>query len=581
MKTKGNSRVGKALWVFTIAGIGCWMAGAAAAEELARLRNLEAGATASEGFRLSTVGEVRIEAVMPAKSIRFGEAAAAWILDAETRQPVWVLRQEDADDTSRNRFEVTEDITLQAGRYEIWVATVAERNWDNPNSDSWVDQAARWMFGLEAHEKAVEVIDVRLTGPGESLSAVERERWAEERRASRVVDFTGVEDKQHRRRGLEVSEPVTLRLQAIGEVTDRGLYDFGWVADADSGEVYWMLDRAASRQGGGADKNRRFDGSVDLPAGRYIAAFVSDDSHATDAWNAPPPWDPTGWGLVLAADSPEDRAKITEFDPASLFEERTLARLPGDATSETRDLSFVLSRGASLRVQAVGEGVSGQMYDYGWMIDQVTGERVWEQRFETTVAAGGAAKNRRSDEVLALPAGRYTAYFTTDGSHSMGSWNAGPPPNPERWGLTLLAPDEGFDRGVFRRQRQVEGGEGVVAQIQRVGSRAHSSKDFALEQETRLHLVVIGEGRSGRMYDYAWIETRPAGERVWEMDYDDTEPAGGASKNRMFRGSVTLPVGRYTVHYKTDGSHAFGDWNQAPPSRPDAWGVLMTVGGSG
>ena len=36
-----------------------------------------------------------------------------------------------------------------------------------------------------------------------------------------------------------------------------------------------------------------------LPAGRYAAFYGTDDSHDPSAWNAPPPHDPDGWGLLV------------------------------------------------------------------------------------------------------------------------------------------------------------------------------------------------------------------------------------------------------------------------------------------
>ena len=67
---------------------------------------------------------------------------------------------------------------------------------------------------------------------------------------------------------------------------------------------------------------------------------------------------------------------------------------------------------------------------------------------------------------------------------------------------------------------------------------------------------------------------RPGG-RVWEMTYGATDNAGGASKNRRFDGTITLPAGDYVLRYQTDGSHAFGSWNADPPDEPEMWGITI------
>jgi hypothetical protein len=83
----------------------------------------------------------------------------------------------------------------------------------------------------------------------------------------------------------------------------------------------------------------------------------------------------------------------------------------------------------------------------------------------------------------------------------------------------------------------------------------------------------LGEG-TGIMVDYATIEGHN-GREVWRMSYGDTEPAGGASKNRRVDRTVTLEPGSYTVRFVTDSSHGWGDWNAAPPDDPLAYGVTV------
>ena len=85
-------------------------------------------------------------------------------------------------------------------------------------------------------------------------------------------------------------------------------------------------------------------------------------------------------------------------------------------------------------------------------------------------------------------------------------------------------------------------------------------------------------GRAGVVpssaYDWAWIEDAE-GNTAWEMTRGNTRWAGGSQKNRLFDGTVSLPAGTYTAYYETDGSHAYGAWDQPPPNDPEAWGVTI------
>ena len=57
--------------------------------------------------------------------------------------------------------------------------------------------------------------------------------------------------------------------------------------------------------------------------------------------------------------------------------------------------------------------------------------------YDPTRDAGGADKNRMTDEEIRLEPGSYEVVYVSDGSHSAKGWNAGPPRDPINWGVTL------------------------------------------------------------------------------------------------------------------------------------------------
>lgn len=121
----------------------------------------------------------------------------------------------------------------------------------------------------------------------------------------------------------------------------------------------------------------------------------------------------------------------------------------------------------------------------------------------------------------------------------------------------------------------------ALAQIIRVGSDERRRQHFTLSKMSDIHIYALGEGESGEMVDYAWIEDADSRRVVWKMTYRLTEHAGGAGKNRVFDGTISLPPGEYIVFYETDGSHAFDDWNDDPPDDPANWGVTITLAKEG
>ena len=60
-----------------------------------------------------------------------------------------------------------------------------------------------------------------------------------------------------------------------------------------------------------------------------------------------------------------------------------------------------------------------------------------------------------------------------------------------------------------------------------VGNSVTRKQGFTLTRAMDVRIYALGEGRNGRMYDYGWITSAGSRAHVWDMRYDDTEPAGG------------------------------------------------------
>ena len=73
--------------------------------------------------------------------------------------------------------------------------------------------------------------------------------------------------------------------------------------------------------------------------------------------------------------------------------------------------------------------------------------------------------------------------------------------------------------------------------------------------------------------DYGWIEDKN-GNKVWEMNAKYSKHFGGALKNQFIDTVVQLNKGSYTLHYLSDESHAYSNWNDEPPSFP-FYGIVL------
>lgn len=528
-------------------------------DALVDLRDVPPYEVSSAGFMLPAEQTLEVEAVGARRDDFW--AGNAWILDALTREVVWELGSSPTSRHMSGMASFEGSVRLPAGQYVVHYAMFARPG----DIRSWVTRALG-ALGL------ADDFRITIRGAGEPLSDSEIATARGAFAANAFVSFSGLPDDSREEIGFRVAEPTEVEVYAIGEVSEGEAHDYGWLMNTETGEVLWKLGADDSQPAGGAAKNRMARAVLNLDPGSYAAFAVTDGSHDASDWNAPPPYDPDYWGLTIRALGEAGEVEVYPYRPAPL--ENAFVSLTGLGDNAAVSEGFSLTRPLAIRVHALGEGMGGAMYDYGWILDGDTHQPVWTMDYQNTEPAGGAAKNRLTDEVVTLDPGNYVVYYVTDGSHSREEWNDTPPFDQDRWGITLLPAG---DRPVGNTVRRYDptADDRIIAGMVGIGDDESRSETFTLRRETDVRIYALGEGSAGDMYDYAWIEQDGSGRVVWRMEYRNTEHAGGASKNRVFDGRVTLPAGAYVVRYQSDGSHSFEGWNAAAPYDPFSYGVTI------
>ena len=125
------------------------------------------------------------------------------------------------------------------------------------------------------------------------------------------------------------------------------------------------------------------------------------------------------------------------------------------------------------------------------------------------------------------------------------------------------------------RQKFKSGKDNLL--IDKVGDFKNLTKEFKILKPR--HYVAISSGEctfpDSLMYDYGWITTNQ-GEPVWtSVHNEETYYLGGASKNRIKIDVIELRPGQYKLHYKTDDSHSYNNWNADPPLFINFWGIHL------
>ena len=387
------------------------------------LRGDRAEAFLQSGFVLDRATEVELYAVGEARDN--AEFDTGWLIDADTHATVWKMTWPDSSPAGGAPKNRTARVTrsLPAGRYAAFYATDDSHDaheWNAPpphDPDAW---------GL-----VVRVVDPAARGAARNIA------YTHVPASATIVALTGVADDETLSRGFTLTRPMDVRIYAIGEGRDGRMFDYGWITSGDTRQKVWEMRYADTDHAGGDPKNRMVDRTVHLDKGSYIVHFVTDESHSAAGWNAASPFDGRHWGItLLAASGTLERGAVDAY--AERNDDNVIAQIAAVRNNDAPRKRFVLERQTEVRVYALGESSGGQMADYGWIEDARTGRRVWEMTSRTSQPAGGAAKNRKFDGIITLPAGEYTLRYEADDSHAFGSWNAAPPDDPEMWGITLF-----------------------------------------------------------------------------------------------------------------------------------------------
>ncbi len=503
-----------------------------------------------------------------------------WILNAKTRKVEWHLFDEfkgyDHFREKDGMYDFSLDVPLEAGDYELYfVGAHDNRNWGGEWSLNTFEELLDEIFDSRDRSKFQRSMqeDLFIKVSSNGLREADVDDFFRNAVRDSKVYFGRAKNEETFEQGFNLTNETRVRVYAIGEGRKDDTFDFGIIMNAVTRERVFEMNYRNTSFAGGADKNLKVDRVITLPKGSYLASYSTDDSHSYQRWNALPPDDPQFWGITLTPESAQDAENFAPYDPPKFV--TPVIELTKVRNDKMESIGFTLSKDMDLRILCLGEGDYDEMHDYGWIVDANTRKTVWKMNGYRTDHAGGASKNRKFEGVVSLDKGDYIAYYVTDGSHAYGSWNSSRPAEEERWGLTLWATNSEDMNAIIDFNPNEYVAKNLIAEIVMVGDDAYEKKSFELDQPTEVTVIAVGEGEDRRMFDYGWIKNMDTCKIVWEMDYYDTDHAGGARKNRMAVEKLTLPKGEYRIYYESDGSHSFRHWNADPPHDPNAWGIKV------
>lgn len=421
-------------------------------------------------------------------------------------------------------------------------------------------------------------------------------------------------------KAIEVARATTIHIDVVGagdENQDR-MWAYAWIVPSGKLDPVWVMEWDRTEEFGSEEWLRRYDSNLELEPGRYEIYYYAGLVKSFGGFVIDFDWDKLKESIkklkknetkfeqelqALARELGKDMSssvvvsmnkaaekqlkeyyleiegdnaaiRISTCDYSSKLSVAEILRPDHD---QYTSVGFTVDKPIEVEIQAIGEilGWDDTFADYGWIINADSRRRVWSMENTRREWAGGAEKNQKSRRQLRLEPGDYLLYYVTDDSHSYDDWNAAPPYNPEAYGVRVSVINE-RDKASVRPYKESQSQMPMLS-IVRVGDDFQEVKPFRVTRDCQVRVYAIGECNPGssEFADYAWIEREGDDEPIWLMLENNTEPAGGAKKNRLADEVITLRKGDYLLGYVTDDSHSYGDWNATPPYDQKNYGVSL------
>lgn len=225
----------------------------------------------------------------------------AWIIRKNDRVKVWELTYQNsiwAGGSRKNRM-VDDNIVLDEGVYEVYFVTDDSHAYDSWNDNPPVNPE---QYGIQIFlsEKpipsptapSVPSVPTKPSKPSTADPSVKNSEV--------IAQITKVGSNKMLQEKFFLSQTSRLKIVATGEGDRNKMYDYGWIAEVNTGRIVWKMLYENTSQAGGVEKNRVVNDQIILDKGLYRLFFTTDASHAYGDWNGEPPDNPSQYGIQIS-----------------------------------------------------------------------------------------------------------------------------------------------------------------------------------------------------------------------------------------------------------------------------------------
>ncbi|MFC2151932.1 hypothetical protein ACFLSE_05335 [Bacteroidota bacterium] len=390
--------------------------------------------------------------------------------------------------------------------------------------------------------------------------------------------------------GFKLNSDATVKIEGTGasfEKWGNNLAFYGWIIESESREVVWNLLDEYDEEYFHGEGSFTFNADLKLKKGSYeiyytgmysnsyykyqvntfsdvvhevVKAIVDDDDN--------PYYQKEKYFMNVSGGDDFSVNNGREYIDKMVNKSIVSFVRTGDDEVERKD--FALSKETKLYIYCQGERDGNEFYDFAWIYDLKTHEKIWPTSLTDYDRAGGGRKNFSVFQEVTLPSGEYQVNYVTDGSHSFEKWNVMPPNDPQFWGITIWCDSEDMKNISENTTEYIP-----LVDLTKVRDNDYVSKGFELTQNMDVRIICLGEIANNEPDDYGWIIDAKSRETIWKFSRSKSEYAGGSHKNRIVNEVISLNKGKYIAYFTSDGSHSYQDWNAAPPHDQKLWGLSL------
>jgi signal transduction histidine kinase/ligand-binding sensor domain-containing protein len=115
----------------------------------------------------------------------------------------------------------------------------------------------------------------------------------------------------------------------------------------------------------------------------------------------------------------------------------------------------------------------------------------------------------------------------------------------------------------------------VIAKILEVTDKQNLTQTFEITKAGTYLIASVGEGNVTNMNDFGFLQNS-AKDTLWiSNQFEKTNYAGGANKNRIEVERIELQPGTFELKYHSDDNHSFNAWNALQPDKTNLYGIVL------